>query len=115
MNEFAEGMPTATITLDKPREIGFTLGALRRIKEKLGSVEFNPADDDIERVVPVYIWCCLPASGRLELSPERIEDLIYPGNMQHVIAALTDLFVRSLPEVKENPTPAGEVPAMAPT
>lgn len=113
MSEFAEGMPTVTVTLDRERELGFTLGAMRRIRDRLGTVEFDPNSDDLERVLPAYVWACLPSSGRAELSPERIEDLIHFGNMQQVVEALSRLLARSLPEEQENPTPAGEQPALA--
>ena len=44
MNGFSEGTPTVTITLDKPRTLGFTLGAMRRCKE-LGVLKLDVADE----------------------------------------------------------------------
>jgi hypothetical protein len=109
MAEFAEGMPTATVKLDKPREIGFTLGALRRVKEKLGRLDFDLAGAGASMALPTYVWACLPASGRKELTIEQVEDLIHPGNMNEISDALGVLFKASTPDPEANPT--GAAPA----
>lgn len=103
-----EGTPTATVTLDKPRELGFTLGALRRVREKLGTLEVNLDKPEGSMALPTYIWACLPASARKDLSIEQIEDMIHPGNMQTIADALGKLFKASTPEPTANPTEAAE-------
>lgn len=113
MAGFAEGTPTVSVTLDKPRELAFTLGALRRVREKLGSLDI-PTDDSPESLaaLPHIVWACLDASGRKEVTVEQIEDLIHPGNMAAVSEAITKLFRASTPDVTANPTAA--VPASEP-
>lgn len=113
MKEFAEGMPTATVHLDKPREIGFTMGALRRVKEKLGHLNFALDAEEAGLVLPVWVWACLPRSARAELSIEAVEDLIHPGNMGAIGDAIALLFKASTPDETTNPTQAAEQPAAA--
>lgn len=116
MKDFAEGMPTVTVTLDKERELGFTLGALRRVKEKLGTLDVDLENPESNMAFPTYIWACLPASGRAELSIEQIEDLIHPGNMVAIGDALARLFKASQPEDAANPTAAAPAePVAVPT
>jgi len=97
---FATGTPTVTVELDKPRTLGFTLGAMRRVQDHLGADAFSGEQDQI-RALPTYVWACLSAADREELSVEAIEDLIHPGNMKAVSDAIGDLFQRSNPEGAE--------------
>lgn len=106
MGGFAEGTPIVTIQLDAPRELGFTLGALRRVREKLGTLEVDLEKPEGSMALPTYIWACLPAADRKDLSIEQIEDMIHPGNMGAIAEALGRLFRASSPEPKPNPTEA---------
>lgn len=111
MSAFSEGVPTVTVQLDKPRELAFTLGTLRRLKEKFGTLDLEAKPDAL--TLPTYLWACLPAKDRAELSVDAIEDMIYLGNAGTLTEALSELFRMSMPttEATENPTPAVGVQA----
>lgn len=106
MGGFAEGTPTATIQLDKPRELGFTLGAMRRAKE-LGVLNVD-ADDatGMMLALPEYVWACLDEADRSELTVEGIGELMNPLNMQDIAVAVGGLFRASVPIPDPNVQPA---------
>lgn len=107
MSGFAEGTPTVEITLDKPRTLGFTLGAMRRAKE-LGVLNADPSDEvGFMLAMPEYVWACLSEEGRAELSVAQIGELMNPLNIKAIGKAVGELFSASLP--KENP-PATKKP-----
>lgn len=114
---FIEGIPTVVLQLDKARTLGFTMGAMRRIKERLGTLELPmdekgkiPLDRAIE-IMPTYIWACMDTPDRAEISVEQLEDMMHPGNLQAITEAVTALFQRSNPEAAADaptgPTPEG--------
>ena len=95
---FAEGTPTASVTLDKPRELAFTIGAMRRAKE-LGVLAVNVEDPTaLMLAMPEYVWACLSDKDRKELSVEAIAELISPHNIVGVTEAIGSLFKSSMPE-----------------
>lgn len=100
---FPEGTPTVEVVLDQPRTLGFTLGAMRRIKETLGTLEIDTeaGDEGLVTTLPSYIWACMDAEGRAALSIEQVEDMIHPRNMGPISQALRDLFEQSAPEGAE--------------
>lgn len=105
---FATGTPTVTVELDKERTLGFTLGAMQRIQERLGKGAFTEegAATDQMLALPVYVWACLPAADRKEISVDEVGDLIHPGNMKAVSDAIAEIFNRSNPEGAEGNAPA---------
>lgn len=107
MDGFGEGIPTVMVKLDRERPLAFTLGALRRVREKLGNLDIDLDRPESMVALPTYIWACLSAVGRKELSVEQVEDLIHPGNMGAISDALTKLFQASQPDAQANPTAAG--------
>lgn len=101
MSGFAEGTPTVTITLDKPRVLGFTLGTIRRAKE-LGVLNVNASDETaLMLALPEYVWCCMDDQGRKDLSVAAIGELLHPFNVKEVAKQVGDLFKASVP--KEDP------------
>lgn len=112
---FIEGTPTVEIALDKPRQLGFTMGAMRRIKERLGTLDMPVAEngkiplDKALGLVPVWIWACLDAPDRAEVSVEQLEDMLHPGNLEKISDQITALFKAATPETstEAGPTPAG--------
>lgn len=110
---FLEGIPTVVVQLDKPRTLGFTLGSMRRIQEVLGTLEYRVDAAADMLAVPTYVWACMDAEGRAELSIEQVEEMIHPGNLKAMSEACTTLFHASSPEAKEGadqtpgPTTAG--------
>lgn len=104
---FAEGIPTVEVKLDKPRALGFTLGSLRRVKDRLGTLDVKVEGPEGLLALPTCVWASLDAEGRKELTVEQIEDMIYPGNMQEISTAVAQLFKQSTPDAKENPTVEG--------
>lgn len=94
--KIAAGVPTATIVLDQERQIAFTLGTMRRIREVTGaSVEDMEkiADDEGAMLdnMAAYIWAMLVPADRKDLTVEDVEDLLHPGNLEQVKKAFTDL------------------------
>lgn len=106
MSEFIEGVPTVTVQLDKPRELAFTLGALRRAREKLGDFDLDVDKLESLAALPALLWACLSAEGRKQITVEQIEDMIHPGNMDVISEAVRKLFRKSQPEGPGNPTDA---------
>lgn len=110
MPGFAEGTPTVTVQLDKPRELGFTIGAMRRANE-LGVLSVDANDNTaMMLVMPEYIWVCLSDEGREELSVKQIAELLHPQNIKAAMVAIGELFKASLP--KEEPGKNGEPAAV---
>lgn len=105
MADFAEGQPTAVVPLDKPRTIGFSLGAMRRVRDQLGTLEYDPDSPDALLALPAYVWACLSSADRAELSVAQVEDMIHPGNMAEVSETLGVILRASSPDAK--PTVAG--------
>lgn len=106
MSGFAEGTPTVEVTLDRPRTLGFTLGAMRRAKE-LGVLNVD-AQDEVAMMLamPEYVWACLSEDGRTELSVNAIAELMNPLNSTEIATQLRELFMASLPKPDPNVQPA---------
>lgn len=101
---FPEGTPTAVVSLGgKDRTLGFTIGAMRRIKEAGGKLQIDDGEDsdDVIYAVPLWVWACMDKEDREELSVEDVEDRMHPGNMEEISAAVTRLFLSSRPEGAE--------------
>lgn len=109
---FAEGTPTVEVTLDKARTLGFTMGAMRRIKARLGTLAMPALEDGTINQdkavewIPVVVWACLDAEGRAQLTVEQVEDLIHPGNVKATSRAVVELFNASAPDAAQDPTEA---------
>jgi hypothetical protein len=95
---FIEGVPTVTLKLDKPRTLAFTMGAMRRIQERLGTLDITKDVAGGLLTMPTYIWACMDADARKEITVEEVEDMIHPGNMGEIGAAIDALFGASNPE-----------------
>lgn len=99
-----ENAPRATVLLDRPREIRFTLGALRRVREQAGQMPTTDAAADATagavflETLPVYLWAMLGPQDRKELSVEAVADLLHPGNLAQATAAFSAVFAASMPE-----------------
>jgi hypothetical protein len=94
---FIEGTPTITIELGGPHELGFTLGAMGRIQEKLGSLDI-PSDKAAQlAALPTYVWACLSVADRGQLTIEQIAEMIHPGNLEAISTAVMELFEKSQP------------------
>jgi hypothetical protein len=83
-----ENVPTATILLDRPRTIAFTLSAMRRIRESGRTI----GDETIDEAAMVdhigaYVWAMLVNEDREGLTIEDVEDMLHPGNLPAVTAA----------------------------
>jgi hypothetical protein len=104
---FPTGTPTVEVDLDGPRTLGFTLGAMRRIKEATGTLEVdeNATEETMLQTLPVYVWACMGAEDRADLSIEAIEDMIHPMNMVAINGAVTALFQLSVPKGAEGNDP----------
>lgn len=111
---FAEGTPTVTIELDKPRELGYTLGAMRRAQE-LGVLKLDMEDDvSFMLALPRYVWACMDSEGRKDLTIETIEEMMNPLNAKTIARKMIELFKASLPP--EDPSGNAEpAAAMMPT
>ena len=99
---FVEGVPTVTVQLDRPRQIAYTLGAMRRFRDLLNQREVGEDDaDPLENLLALCleIWACLDADGRAELSVAQIEDLIHLANLREIRGKLRELQAVSLPAV----------------
>lgn len=97
-NGFTDGTPTATIELDKPRVVAFTLGAMRRAK-KLGVLHVDAEDPTaLMLAMPEYVWACLSDKDRHELTVDAIAELMSPRNVHEIAEAIGDLFRASMPE-----------------
>lgn len=109
MGAFTEATPTRIITLDgKPRELGFTMGAMRRAEE-LGVLQLEVTDPVVLMLkLPEYVWCCLPKAVRKELSVEDIAELLNPTNITEIAAAVDALFRLSVPDPEVKTEPAAE-------
>ncbi|HEX6924354.1 MAG TPA: hypothetical protein VF167_02940 [Longimicrobiaceae bacterium] len=84
----AANVPTAQVELDRNRTIAFTIGAMRRVKELTGrSITAGIEEEDVGRVV----WAMLTEEDRADLTPEQVEDMIHPGNLGAVTAAIARL------------------------
>lgn len=95
---FVEGTPTVTVKLDKERELGFTIGAMKRLKA-LGLLDVNVEDQATFLLsLPTYVWASLDQEGRKELKLEAIEELIHPRNAREIAQALWGMIGASLPE-----------------
>lgn len=112
---FLEGTPTAVLQLDKPRTLGFTMGAMRRIKERLGTLDMPigtdgkiPLDKALD-LMPTWIWACMDAPDREEVTVEQLEEMMHPGNLQAISESIVGLFRASNPEASKEagPTQAG--------
>lgn len=113
MSGFPEGTPTVTIDLGGPRELGFTLGAMRRAKEELGTLEIDEKDNEAMLLkVPAYVWACMTPKDRKELTVEAVADMIHPLNMKVITEAVTTLFKASQPDdsVGNEPPAAAKKP-----
>lgn len=108
---FIEGVPTVVVRLDRERELGFTNASVERVLRELGTAEVP--DDPIQRVraLPTYLWACMDAESRAELSVDQISEMIHPGNAEALGQAISALFKASKPEAvagaSADPTPAG--------
>lgn len=105
---FAEGTPTATVQLDKPRTLGFTLGAMRRCRD-LGVLNIDVQNETAMMLaLPEYVWSCMDDAGRKELPLEQVMELIHPGNVQVIAEAIGALFASSQPKTdpEKNAGPA---------
>jgi hypothetical protein len=105
---FPEGTPTTVVSLGgKDRTLGFTIGAMRRIKEAGGSLTISEGEDSADFIyaVPLWVWACMDKEDREELSVEDVEDRMHPGNMEEISAAVTQLFLSSRPEGAEGNAP----------
>ncbi len=109
---FATGTPTVVVTLGGHEyELGFTLGAMRRIKGRLGTLELSlgeEAGDEGVLALPVYIWASMDKEGREALSVEDVEEMIHPNNMVEISEAMATLFIQSAPEGAEGNAPTGK-------
>lgn len=103
-----ENVPTATVVLDKPRKIAFTLGAIRRLKEKTGKSIDEALDDQnlLESTGPC-VWALLVGEDRQGLTVEDVEDMISPGMLGSIIEAIGSLAGASV-ESAEGKAPAAQ-------
>lgn len=105
---FAQNVPQAEVVLDRPRVLAYTLGAMRRVREKLGhELEGSIQLNEMGQVV----WAMLDEDGRNELSSDQVEDLIHPGNISAITATVVALITGSTPESKGAEGKAIPVPA----
>lgn len=96
------------IQLDKPRALGFTLGAMRRAKE-LGVLDTNAEDATAMMLaLPEYVWACLDEEGRNDLTVKAIAELMNPINTPVIARKVGELFKASMPQ----PDPNAEPPAV---
>lgn len=109
---FIEGVPTVTLELDKARVLGFTAGSIRRLRERFGGLQPDLTGPDgkidagkVLPVLPVYIWACLDAEGRAQLTPDQIEDMLHPNNLLAVAERVAELFTLSNPEASADAGP----------
>jgi hypothetical protein len=95
---FPEGTPTVTVQLDRPRQLGWTMGAMKRAKA-LGvlAVDWNDQTETM-LAMPALVWSTLDAESRAELSLEELDEILNPRNMLEIINQITALFGESEPE-----------------
>lgn len=106
-----ENVPSQLISLDRPRRIALTLGAIRRLQEQTGRPITELSKlleegrlDHLHRL----IWSCLVNGDREGVTPEDMEEMLHPGNLQDAIEAFASLMEASTPKGAEGnvPTPA---------
>jgi hypothetical protein len=95
---FIEGVPTVVVQLDKPRTLGFTMGAIRRIQDRLGTLDVSTDGMGALLALPVYVWACMDTEGRGELSVDQVAEMVHPGNAQVISESITALMGMSSPE-----------------
>lgn len=99
----SEGTPVVEVLLDRPRRLAFTLGAMRRLREKLGEageIDVTDRATMLDRLA-IYVWACLVREDREGLSPEDIEDMIPYGNIPAVGDSIKRMVDASMPEASE--------------
>lgn len=104
---FAEGTPTATISLGgKSYDLGFTIGAMRRSRA-LGVLNVDATDNvSFMLALPEYVWACLDDEGRKDLSVAQISELMNPANVNEIAGAVGEIFRASIPAPDPNVEPA---------
>lgn len=97
------------VELDKERQLGFTLGAMKRAK-KLGVLALDTSNPEAMMLaLPELVWCCLDGEGRGELSVADIDEIVTPRNAQGIAGQVIELFRLSMPDDK----PGNAEPAAA--
>lgn len=92
----------------KPRQLGFTMAAMRRCQEK-GVLNLDWSDEmGMLIAVPAFVWACLGEEDRKELPFEKIELLLNPLNIKPFSEKMIELFGLSQPpqDSSGNGTPA---------
>lgn len=100
MNGFAEGVPTVEIQLaGKPYTLGWTLGSMRRLRERLAAqgLDLKDAIAQAENL-PAVVWASMDKETREAVSVDDIEEMLHTGNQDEVIEKISSLFKRPEPE-----------------
>lgn len=107
MSKLPENVQTVTITLDRPRTLAFTLGAMRRMKEAVG-VDLNHMTDLAISVEDAggFVWAMLINADREGVTRDDVDEMIHMGNLQEVTAALTSLIGETKGAEGNAPKPA---------
>lgn len=105
-----ENVPTVLVTLDRPRRMALTLGAMRRVKEQTGlsvtDLDTMPEDERLARFHE-FVWALLVNEDREGLTPADLEEMIHAGNLEHVAEAFVAVLYSSAPKGAEgNAVPA---------
>lgn len=100
-----ENVRTETIQLDQPRQIAFTLGAIRRLKEVTGA-DVDALDallqdhNSILDKLGGFVWALLVKEDRGALTVEDIEDMISPGMIGDIMEAIGKVVSEGITEGK---------------
>ena len=116
MIQLPEGTPTRQVFLGgRPRTIAFTMGALRRLRERLGDkaeeIQANPGL--MMEYIDRYLWAMLvDPEDRAEIAPNALADMIPLGKLGDYVGPVTELVLESIGSQEEageeaNP-PAGK-------
>jgi hypothetical protein len=89
-----------SIELDKPRQLKYTNGALRKFQEKTGKAALKMKPEEFNEYLSEILWAGLLHEDK-DITVDQVDEMIGPSNMYYVIGKVTEAWGMSMPEPKE--------------